>query len=74
MHKQVLPKLEPRTKCNTDPNPNLIIHRTSVHYIKQDSRKQDFDTEKLVPARNCDQILDKSVCQKTQPSIVMICS
>ena len=63
--KQVLPKLEPKTKCSTDPNPNLVIHRTSVH---QDSRKQDFDTEKLMPARNCDQVLDKSVCQKTQPS------
>ena len=44
MYRQVLPS----TKCNTDPNPNLV----------------NFDTEKLAPARNCDQILDKSVCQK----------
>ena len=70
MHRQVLPKLEPSTKCNTDPNPNLLIHRTSVHHIKQNSRKQDFDAKKLVLARNCHLILDKSVCQKIilQPS------
>ena len=61
MYRKVLSKLERNTKCNTDPNPNLVIHRTSVRHIKQDSRKQDFDTEKLVPARNCDQILNKSV-------------
>ena len=35
MHRQVLPKLEPSTKCNTDPNQNLVMHRTSVHHIPE---------------------------------------
>ncbi|XP_065884579.1 uncharacterized protein [Dysidea avara] len=69
LHRQVLPKLEPSTKCNTDPYLNLGMHRTSVSHIKQDSKKQEFNTEKLVPARNCDQIPGKSVYQKIiQPS------
>jgi len=39
-----------------------VQHITEI----QDPRKQEFDTETLVPSRNCYQSLDKSVCQKTK--------
>ena len=73
MHGQILqnPNLETNAECKSDPNLNFVsakLHSTRVRHIteKQDTRKQEFDTETLVPSRNCYQSLDKSVCLKTK--------
>ena len=76
MHGQILQNLnlETNAECNirkSDPNLNFVstkLHSTRLRHIteKQDPRKQEFDTETLVPSRNCYQSLDKSVCQKTK--------
>ena len=52
-----------------DPNLNLVtpqLHSASASHIteNQDSRKQEFGSEILVSARNCNQSLDKSKCKK----------